>query len=115
MTHKELTREWQLERANLIAHLSYARTLLAGCEGVHVLPEEGHRSVLPARFSELEAGLRFGFPRHDDEDAAVDRLGVLHRVDHGHELKHICEHFGRIKIIIHEIIKFIDKLFHLCI
>ena len=33
MTHKELTREWQLERANLIAHLSYARTLLAGCEG----------------------------------------------------------------------------------
>ena len=47
-----------------------------GARAFDVLPEEGHRSVLSARLAELEAGLGLGLARHDDEDAAVDRLGL---------------------------------------
>lgn len=34
MTHAELNREWQLERANLIAHLAACRRMLATCQGM---------------------------------------------------------------------------------
>ena len=50
--------------------------LLARCERVDVLSEEGHRSILTAPLAELETGLGIGLPSDDHEDTAVDGLAL---------------------------------------
>ena len=42
-------------------------------------------------------------------DAIRLQLSAFQGVDHRHQLKHIGQHFGRIKIIIHEFIKFLQE------
>lgn len=51
MTHAELTRDWQLERANLIDQLSAARRILAMTQGMlqanQLLAAKGYGEMTP--------------------------------------------------------------------